>query len=149
MPKPVTANYWTNFLKSQNLIGVITEETEEEPTTTTARQAPPQLDPDMETFIDRVTTRLIPIHADYTPAVKTSLAANRTRYRQELTALLNGRGTLEKWFNKTRNELGLHAITLTKILHDSLQGLKHKDAKMLQAQFAETLQNMTSMYQVR
>lgn len=57
-----------------------------------------------------------------------------------------GKGDLTKWFNKTRNELGLHAINLSTILYESLEGLRSKDAQELRGQFAEHLQRLRGMF---
>lgn len=149
MPKKVTTNYWANFLRSKNLIGVVTADMEAPAAASQPARSPPSIDPDMETFITRVVETLIPVHADYSAQAKASLLANRKKYREGLLNVLNGRGSLERWFNRTRNELGLHAITLTKILYESLKGLRNKDARMLRAQFGETLSTMSQIYQVR
>lgn len=104
---------------------------------------------DMDIFIDRVCARLIPIHADYTASVKKKLEAARKRYRKQLLAVFNGKMTLEDWTNKTRNELGLHPIALGKILYQSLSGLRSQDAKEMRLAFADYLQRLGMMYQIR
>lgn len=151
MPKAPSRNYWRNFLINRKIVSPLIEEIEEEQQIAQPKPAaaPAPLDQDMQTFIDRVTERLIPIHADYAPQVKKNLAQNRERYKNELIAILNGRGNLTKWFNKTRNELGLHAVTLTKIMYESLRGLRSKEAKELRLLYGETLQSLSQMYQVR
>lgn len=149
MPK-LNRNYWRNFLLNRKIVSPLTEDFEEQREVTRPKPAAPTpVEDEMQTFIDRVTERLIPIHQDYPAHIKKRLLDNRKRYRRELLDILNGKGKIEKWFDKTRNELGLHAITLTTILYESLKGLKSKEAKELRLLYGETLQSLSHMYQVR
>jgi hypothetical protein len=106
----------------------------------------PAVEDDMETFIDRVAEKLIPIHDDYTPDIRTKLNFQRQRIRRELEDVFNGKQTLDQWFTKTRRELGIHQIDMTKILYESLQGLKSKEARTLRIQYAQALQKLIGAY---
>jgi len=106
----------------------------------------PVVENDIQLFIDRVTQRVVPIHEDYNPDVKRKLQAVRQRYRKELVDVFNGKNSLKKWFNRTRRDMGLHQIDLTRILYESLKGLKSSEARDLRNHYAQTLQTMVSTY---
>ena len=106
----------------------------------------PDADKDLETFIQRVVDKLVPIHADYSPANKKALTETRTKIQGEIEAVFNGKQTLEKWFIKTRKMLGIHQIDFTKILYDSLEGLRSKEAREMRTQYAEALTTLQQSY---
>ena len=60
--------------------------------------------------------------------------------------VFEGKTTLDKWFNKTRRDLGKHAIDLTQILYDSLEGLQSKEAREMRAQYGQALQDIRAQY---
>ena len=142
MPKTVQRDYWSRFLHARNLVGPIMEETR----AVEAGSPEPVVENDIQLFIDRVTQRVVPIHEDYNPNVKRKLQAVRQRYRKELTNVFNGKTSLKKWFNQTRRDIGLHQIDLTRILYESLKGLKSSEAKALRNHYAQTLQTIASTY---
>lgn len=105
-----------------------------------------EIDQDQTTFINRVCERLIPIADDYLPDTRKKLLAVQEECRRELIKVFNGKEPIEKWFNRTRTNLGLHTIDLTKILYTSLEGLKSEEAKALRNQYAQALQRITTAY---
>ena len=70
----------------------------------------------------------------------------RQEYRQALRDVFNGKGTFDKWFEKTRRTLGFHAVDLTRIIYDSLEGLASTEARQMRAQYGEALQNLINSY---
>jgi len=151
MPKPrappqakLNVNYWQNFLRKKNLVGPVMEIEQKEPQSPPPQQ--PTVDDDMQIFIDRVAEALIPIHNDYTPDIRTKLHTQRQRIRRELEAVFNGKQTLDQWFTKTRQELGIHQIDMTRKLYDALKGLKSKEARTLRMQYAQALQRLIGTY---
>jgi len=103
-------------------------------------------DAELETFINRVAQKLVPIYKDYSPENKKALQTGQTKIKQQLHDVFNGKDNLEKWFNRTRRDLGKHAIDLTQILHDSLEGLQTKEARDMRAQYGEALQAIQAQY---
>ena len=103
-------------------------------------------DIDQTTFINRIIDRIVPLHADYTPDIKKKLQLVRQQYRQALIDVFNGKGTFDKWFEKTRRTLGFHSVDLTKIIYESLEGLLSTEARQMRAQYGEALQNLINSY---
>jgi len=103
-------------------------------------------DVDQTTFIDRVIDKIVPLHADYTPDIKKKLQLVRQQYRQGLKDVFNGKGTFDKWFEKTRRTLGFHSVDLTRIIYESLEGLLSTEARQMRAQYGEALQNLINSY---
>ena len=111
----------------------------------TAKEEEPQ-DPDMIVFVNRVAQKLIPVSDEHLPEIKAKLSTVRNQYRKELKEVLNGKESMEKWFNRTRRNLGLHAIDLTKILYESLEGLNSVEAKNLRMEYEKALQRIIGVY---
>jgi alpha-L-arabinofuranosidase len=142
MPKPrvpeskLTINYWQNFLRAKNLLGPIMQETEE--IEAKRKPTPPALEPDMQTFIERVAERLTPLEGlDQTGKLR---ALNvREQFRRELTDVFLGKQDWNKWFDKTKTTLGLHTVTFMKILHQCLEGLRSPEAQSLRQDYEAAL----------
>jgi alpha-L-arabinofuranosidase len=142
MPKPrvpeskLTINYWQNFLRAKNLLGPIMQETEE--IEAKRKPAPPTLEPDMQTFIDRVAERLTPLEGlDQTGKLR---ALNvREQFRRELTDVFLGKQDWNKWFDKTKTTLGLHTVTFMKMLYQCLEGLRSPEAQSLRQDYEAAL----------
>jgi hypothetical protein len=103
-------------------------------------------DVDQTTFITRIIDRIVPLHADYTPGIKHKLQVVRQQYRQGLKDVFNGKGTFGKWFEKTRRTLGFHAVDLTRIIYDSLEGLASTEARQMRDQWGQALQDLINSY---
>jgi len=103
-------------------------------------------DVDQTTFTTRVIDRIVPLHADYTPEIKKKLQNVRQQYRQGLQDVFNGKGTFDKWFEKTRRTLGFHAVDLTRIIFESLEGLASTEARQMRQQYGEALQDLINSY---
>lgn len=103
-------------------------------------------DVDQTTFINRIIDKIVPLHADYTSPVKKKLSAVRQQYRQGLIDVFNGKGTFDKWFEKTRRTLGFHAVDLTRIIYESLEGLTSTEARQMRQQWAQALQDLVNSY---
>lgn len=71
---------------------------------------------------------------------------NRAQIEKELTTVLDGKEPYDKWFNRTRRNYGKHTIDMTKILYDSLEGLRSKEAQEMRAQYEQALQTVQSQY---
>jgi hypothetical protein len=87
----------------------------------------------MDTFIDRLARKLMPVYKDYTPEVKKQLFANQAKIKEEFRKVLDGKISFQKWFDKTRNNLGKHEIDLGQILIDCSEGLQSKEAREFRA----------------
>jgi len=139
IPDPAT-NYWIQFLKSMNLVGPIMEQTQniEEAYKQTRPPLPPAIEPDMQTFIDRVAERLTPLEGlDQTGKLR---ALNvREQFRKELTNVFLGKQDWNKWFDKTKTTLGLHTVIFMKMLYQCLEGLRSPEAKSLRADYEAAL----------
>jgi len=137
IPNPPT-NYWTEFLKNMNLIGPMMEQNIEEAYKQTRPSLPPAIEPDMQTFINRVAERLTPLTGlDQTGKIR---ALNvREQFSKELTDVFLGKQDWNKWFDKTRTNLGLHTVTFMKILYQCLEGLISKEARSLRADYEVAL----------
>jgi len=109
-------------------------------------EEPLSLDQDLQTFIDRVINRLIPVHADYTPKIKQELQATRAKYREGLKDVFTGKGDFNTWFEKTRTSLALHQVDMTRMLYESLEGLRSQEAQQMREQYQEALQNLINSY---
>jgi hypothetical protein len=103
-------------------------------------------DMELQTFISRVAKKLMPVYKDYSPEVKKQLFANQNKIKQELNAVFEGKETLTKWFNRTRQNSSKHAIELTQILYDALEGLQSQEAKTMRAQWEQALQAIQAQY---
>lgn len=106
----------------------------------------PDADHDLRVFINRVGEKVVPIHADYTPAIKKSLTYTRSRVKKELAAVFGGKQTFDKWFTKTRRDLAIHQIDLTQILYDSLEGLQSREARDMRKQYEQALLAIKASY---
>jgi len=146
MPKPrapetkVSLHYWENFLRQMNLVGPIMEQTQnvEEAYKQTRPPLPPAIEPDMQTFINRVAERLTPLEGlDQTGKLR---ALNvREQFRRELTNVFLGKQDWNKWFDKTKTTLGLHIVTFMKMLYQCLEGLKSPEAQSLRQDYEAAL----------
>jgi uncharacterized Zn finger protein (UPF0148 family) len=106
----------------------------------------PDADRELQIFIERVVDKLVPIHNDYNPTIKKSLIQTRQKVRQQLSAVFDGKETLDKWFTRTRRDLGVHQIDLTQILFDCLEGLRSGEAREMRAQYEQALQTIKASY---
>ena len=88
----------------------------------------------------------MPVYKDYSPQIKQQLFRNQAKIRQELNSVFEGKMSLDKWFNKTRRDLGKHAIDLTQILYDALEGLQSKEAREMRANYAQALAAVQQQY---
>lgn len=106
----------------------------------------PDADQDLQVFVDRVIQKIVPIHTDYSTAIKKSLAETRQKIRRDLLDVFSGKQNFDKWFTKTRRLLGLHQLDLTQILYDSLEGLQSREAREMRLQYEQTLRSMQQSY---
>jgi len=137
IPNPPT-NYWTEFLKNMNLIGPMMEQNIEEAYKQTRPALPPAIEPDMQTFINRVAERLTPLEG-LDSAGKMRALNVREQFRKELTDVFLGKQDWNKWFDKTRTNLALHTVTFMKILHQCLEGLRSPEAQNLRQDYEAAL----------
>jgi len=97
------------------------------------------LSADMLIFITRVAERLAPtIGLDEESAARARQV--QEQFRRELVDVFQGKGSFNKWFDKTRTNLGLHTIEFMRILHESLEGLRSDEAKELREEYGQALQ---------
>jgi len=106
----------------------------------------PDADQDLQVFVERVMGKLVPIHSDYSTAIKKSLAETQQKIRKDLLDVFSGKQNLYKWFTKTRRLLGLHQIDLTQILYDSLEGLQSREAREMRLQYEQALRAIQQSY---
>jgi uncharacterized Zn finger protein (UPF0148 family) len=114
------------------------------PKTLTPKTAP--ADQELQMWIARVAQKLLPIYKDYDPNVKKQLQQGQQKIKQSLTDVLAGKLSLPQWFNRTRRDLGKHAIELTQILYDCLEGLQSREAREMRAQYSQALQAVQQQY---
>ncbi len=140
VPNP-SINYWTEFLRKMNLVGPIMEEAEEITRQAVKRPPPPSLEPDMETFINRVAEKVAsaPESITLTPAEQMRLNQARQEIKNSLRDVLNGKTPLNEWFTKTRQQFNLRSYELAQIMYESLDGLKSREAKDLRDQWFQFL----------
>jgi len=140
-----TPDYWTSFLETQNLIGHITRQIEEAPTTTIPTKNIPTepiiITPDQWTFIFRVAEALIPV-AGYSPEIKKKLLKTREMYRLGLEKVFREQTDFEAWFTDTRQKMGIREVELMEIVYDALEGLHSLEAKELRETFGKTVERM-------
>ena len=134
-PQP---NYWQEFLRKMNLVGPMMEQNIEETYKQTRPPLPPAIEPDMQTFIDRVAEHLTRLDG-LDPQGKIRALTVREQFRKELTQVFLGKQDWNKWFDKTRTQLGLHTVTFMQILHKCLEGLKSPEAQSLRADYEQAL----------
>lgn len=113
-------------------------------TTTTSLEG--GLSADMLIFINRVAERLVPTEG-LTHEMTEQVKKVQNQFRRELTEVIQGKQDFNKWFNKTKTNLGLHAYKLTTTLYESLAGLKSPEAQELLMQYGEALQRLGRAYQ--
>lgn len=106
----------------------------------------PNADQELTVFINRVAQKLMPIYNDYDIKMKNTLMANRTKIVKELNAVFEGKDSLDRWFTRTRRNYGKHAIDMTKILYDSLNGLRSTEARQLRNQYEQALHAVQAQY---
>jgi hypothetical protein len=114
------------------------------PKTMTPKTAP--ADVELSTWISRVAQKLLPIYKDYDPNVKLQLQQGQQKIKSGLNDVLAGKLSLPQWFNRTRRDLGKHAIELTQVLYDCLEGLQSREAREMRAQYAQALSAVQQQY---
>jgi len=136
----LSQSYWERFLRSMNLVGPIMEQTQniEEAYHQTRLALPPAIEPDMQTFINRVAERLTPLEG-LDQAGKLRALNVREQFRKELTNVFLGKQDWNKWFDKTKTTLGLHTVIFMKMLYQCLEGLRSPEAKSLRADYEAAL----------
>lgn len=97
------------------------------------------LSSDMATFIRRVAEALVPIDVYDDRAARARALKVRQDVRMELTDVFDGKVKFDDWFNRTRQNLNLHALELSQILYDSLEGLKSDEAQQLREHYGQAL----------
>jgi len=107
----------------------------------TAQIIEPDVTPDQSTFINRIVEKLASTTGVTGDARERGLKVQE-QFRRELTDVFKGEGDFNKWFDQKRTQLGLHTYTLTKIIYDSLAGLKSPEAKSLRRQYGQAIQSL-------
>jgi hypothetical protein len=113
---------------------------------TLAAKQPNSTDRELEIFINRVAQKLLPIYNDYDIKVKNALMKNRAKLVKELHNVFEGKESLEKWFTRTRRNYGKHVIDMTKILYDSLEGLRSQEAVQMRKEYEQALSAIQQQY---
>jgi len=88
-----------------------------------------QGDQDLETFINRVTQKLLPIYKDYPENVKKVSLQNRQTIKAAFLKVTDGKMSFKKWFDYIHTTLGKHPVDLAKILVDACQDLNSPEIK--------------------
>jgi len=144
-PQGGEPNYWTRFLASRNIIGIVSDEDlEEEESSTpsiTGSGSRRELSGDMLTFVYRVAERLTPIDGLNEDARRRALRI-REQFRRELTNVFIGKEDFNDWFSRTKTQLGLHLMTITKILYECLEGLRSQEAVELRAEYGRAMRRI-------
>jgi heme oxygenase len=100
---------------------------------------------DMHVFIDRLVKRLAPLEGLDKQGRGRALEV-QTKWRKELERVFLGEGEFNDWFDKTRQEVGMHPVDFTKIIYECLQGLQSPEAKGLREQYEVAVQNLGRIY---
>lgn len=151
MPIKVSEHYWKEYLESRGLLGPLTyasqeqEESSGRPLTETPTEMS-NADRDLLLFAQRVADKLIPNINDYEPKIKAQLTEVRNGYVQELMGVFEGKEPMEKWFQRTKSDRGLHELDLMQMLYESLEGLQSQEARDMKKQYAEALAAMSKAY---
>lgn len=154
MPIKVSKDYWKEYVESRGFLGPLTyasQEQEEEsasssPLMETPKEEMSSADRDLLLFAQRVGDKLIPNINDYEPKIKAQLTEVRNGYVRELLGVFEGKETMEKWFQRTKSNRGLHQLDLMQMLYGSLEGLQSQEARDMKKQYAEALQGMSQAY---
>jgi hypothetical protein len=103
-------------------------------------------DRDLLLFAQRVADKLIPNINDYEPKIKAQLTEVRNGYVRELMGVFEGKEPMEKWFQRTKSDRGLHELDLMQMLYESLDGLQSQEARDMKKQYGEALAAMSKAY---
>jgi len=107
----------------------------------TAKIVEPEVTSDQRSFINRIAQKLASTTGLSGEARQRALKVQE-QFRQELTNIFLGEGDFNRWFDEKRTQLGLHTYNLTKIIYESLQGLKSPEAQSLRRQYAQAIQRL-------
>jgi hypothetical protein len=146
-PLQPTDDYWRKFIDAKfgTELPIPTTEVPKSPFLTEETETGKELSRDMLVFAYRVAERLTPLDGLSEEARDRALKI-REAYRQQLQNVFLGREDFQAWFTRTRTERGLHLVDFTKMLYESLQGLRSPEAHALREQYAETLAKLKSAY---
>ena len=141
-------SYWRKFIETKfgSELPIPTAKVSKSPfSTEETEKGEEQLSRDMLVFSYRVAERLTSLDG-LGPEARDRALKIRETYRQQLQNVFLGREDFQDWFTRTRTERGLHLIDFTKILYESLQGLRSPETRALREQYAETLTKLKSAY---
>lgn len=98
------------------------------------------LEPDMATFVRRISEILTPLkgYEDDRGFVSRALKV-RNQFKKELTEIFMGKGKLMEWYDTTRTSLGMRDDQMDKVMYDALEGLTHPEAIEMRMGFEDKL----------
>ncbi len=98
------------------------------------------LEPDMATFVRRISEILTPLkgYEDDRGFVSRALKV-RNQFKQELTDVFMGKGKLMEWYDATRTSLGMRDDQMDKVIYDALEGLSSPEAIEMRMSFEDKL----------
>jgi hypothetical protein len=115
-----------------------------------ASKAPTNLksqgDLDLETFINRLTQKLLPIYKDYPEKVKKVSYDNREKIKANFLKVTEGSMTFKKWFDWIHTNLSKHPVDLARIMLECCEGLNSAELKEFKAGCEQFYQYTAQMY---
>ena len=98
------------------------------------------LEPDMVTFVRRISEILTPLkgYEDDRGFVSRALKV-RNQFKRELTDVFMGKGKLMEWYDTTRTSLGMRDDQMDRVMYDALEGLTHPEAIEMRMSFEDKL----------
>lgn len=135
-----TGNYWLNYLRANNLIGLV--EPQEHPSATRGEEE--ALTQDQRIFILRLSEGLHPIKQFEAPAQIKFLLSQREQRRKELTDIFYGRRNFNEWFNDTAVREGTQNEDFFRIIINSAEGLPSREMINLREQYLAALEKSKS-----
>jgi hypothetical protein len=105
-----------------------------------------QGDREMDLYIDRLCKRLLPMHMEYSEAVKKMTLQNRQKIRDNFNKVVEGEMSFKRFFDWLHTTLSKHQVDLAKILLDCCEGLQSTEAKEFRKGCEGFLAYVNSLY---
>ena len=105
-----------------------------------------QGDQDLETFICKLTQKLVPIYKEYTEDVKPILYRNRKLIKEKFIQVTDGKMSFKKWFDWLHTNSNKHPVDLAKIMLECCEGLSSPEIKEYRQGCERFYQYIAQMY---
>jgi hypothetical protein len=105
-----------------------------------------QGDIDLNTFICRLTQKLLPIYKDYPENIKKVSYANREKIKATFLKVTDGKMAFKKWFDWIHTTLSKHPVDLARIMLECCEGLNSAEIKEFKSGCEQFNQYMSQLY---